>query len=297
MNLQNLSYFAKVAKYEHIAKASEELYITPSALSRAINNLEDEIGVKLFEKDGRNIKLNQYGKLFYTYVQQALNNVEEGITHIQELTNTYTGTVRVSSIFSVGATYIPQLIKDFQKNYGTVKLELTQKTTRQILNDLVDYIEDIGFCGEFDEEEFPTINKEFIYNENMSLIVPANHRLADKKEVVFNDIKDEVFIGYNNSTGIINTIYNEVSRIGYPNFRFKTAFKSNDDTSVAGLVRAGLGIAFIVEAYSDGPGVVSLKLKDLHFRRSIYAVWNKKSFLTSATKLFRKFAISQNRYI
>ena len=61
MNLTNLSYFLKVAEKEHITQAAEELHITQPALSRAISNLEQELGVKLFEREGKNISLNENG--------------------------------------------------------------------------------------------------------------------------------------------------------------------------------------------------------------------------------------------
>lgn len=295
MNWQHLVYFDKVAKYEHLTKAAEELFMTSSALSRAMSSLEEELGISLFERSSRKIKLTQYGKVFHNYVHQAITSVNTGTSVVQRLADIKNGTINVSSIFSVGASYIPSLVRQFHEKHEGIQIELAQKTTQQILHDITDGVTDIGFCGEFDnDEEYPLINKEFIYYEEVVLIVPNSHALATKKEVSFEDIKDETFIGYNNSTGIVHTIYNEIASKGYPDFRFKTAFKSNEDSNVVGLVREGLGIAFLVNIPTlHMGGVTMLKLSDLFFMRAIYMVWKKNAYLTPPANLFRKFALSR----
>ena len=68
MNLNHLSYFRVLAKLEHYTQAAEELSITQPSLSHAMSTLEKELGTYLFEKDGRNIKLTKYGKIYYEYV-------------------------------------------------------------------------------------------------------------------------------------------------------------------------------------------------------------------------------------
>ena len=99
MNLQHLTYFNKIAECGVLSKAAEELFITPSALSRAITSLEEEVGVTLFDKKGRNIVLNRYGKVFYEYVKKAIVEIDAGLNSIQSMANISTGSVRVSSIF------------------------------------------------------------------------------------------------------------------------------------------------------------------------------------------------------
>ena len=119
MNWQHLIYFKKVAECEHLTRASEELFISPSALSKAIANLEEELGIVLFEKSGRNIQLNRYGKMFYNYVVKATDEIEEGIHFIQRAANVCTGDIRVSTIFSVGTNYLPELLSRFNKKHPT----------------------------------------------------------------------------------------------------------------------------------------------------------------------------------
>ena len=85
MNLRQLHYFRTLAKIEHYTQAAAQLSITQPSLSHAITELEKELGVFLFEKQGRNIRLTKYGKIFLTYVDSALCELEKGEKKIKKL--------------------------------------------------------------------------------------------------------------------------------------------------------------------------------------------------------------------
>lgn len=78
MNISQLQYFCKLAELQHYTKAAEQLYITQPTLSNSIARLEEELGVPLFEKSGRNVRLTKYGKEFNKYATKALNALHEG---------------------------------------------------------------------------------------------------------------------------------------------------------------------------------------------------------------------------
>ena len=77
MNLNHLSYFRVLAKLEHYTQAAEELSITQPSLSHAMSTLKEDLGTYLFEKQGRNIKLTKYGKIYFEYVDRALSELEK----------------------------------------------------------------------------------------------------------------------------------------------------------------------------------------------------------------------------
>lgn len=84
MNLSQLYYFRKLSELQHYTKAAKELYITQPALSDAIRSLEKELGVPLFQREGRNVKLTRYGKEFSAYVHDALRELDKGIAIMHE---------------------------------------------------------------------------------------------------------------------------------------------------------------------------------------------------------------------
>lgn len=83
MNLQWLYYFNTIAELEHYTRAAEKLHVSQSNLSHAIKELENELGVQLFERQGRNIKLTKYGEIFQPYVIRTINSLEDGITTLK----------------------------------------------------------------------------------------------------------------------------------------------------------------------------------------------------------------------
>lgn len=145
-----LKYFLVVAQEQHFRKAAETLYITQSALSKAMDNLEKELGFPLFEKQGRNAKLTRYGEIMYEHVRSAAKEIEDGLQYVQMLTDTYGGPLRIDSIYTMGTDYIPALIKEFTKEYSNIEIYYSQKSTNSILMDLLEDKVDIGFCGEYD---------------------------------------------------------------------------------------------------------------------------------------------------
>lgn len=116
MNKQ-LEYFRKVAETESFTKAAEQLFISQPALSRSIKFLENELGVPLFERKGRILKLNHYGEIFLEKVEESISALEEGKTLLKELVDPFTGTIRISFIHTLGNNLVPELISKFQKKY------------------------------------------------------------------------------------------------------------------------------------------------------------------------------------
>ena len=84
MNLYHLRYFSTLAHIEHYTKAADILAITQPSLSYAISTLEEELGVKLFEKNGRNVTLTKYGKVFLNDVEEVLNRLDSSVNRSEE---------------------------------------------------------------------------------------------------------------------------------------------------------------------------------------------------------------------
>ena len=92
MDLQQLKYFQTIARLEHVSRAAEELYVAQPSLSRAIARLEEELGVPLFDRQGRHIQLNHLGRAFLKYVEEAFDKLEEGKREVEDLASFGAGT-------------------------------------------------------------------------------------------------------------------------------------------------------------------------------------------------------------
>ena len=112
MNLYHLRYFVTLAHLEHYTKAADVLAITQPSLSHAISSLEEELGVKLFEKNGRNVSLTKYGKSFLEDVEQTLNRLDSSVNGLQ-LAGKGEGQIDVAFLRTLGVDFMPKIIRSF----------------------------------------------------------------------------------------------------------------------------------------------------------------------------------------
>ena len=293
INFQLLKYFETVARYEHFTRAANELFITQSTLSKAIDSLEKELGVRLFEKQGRNIQLTFYGKILRDYVQRGNAEIEKGIQVIQTLSNEQSGTVRIASVNSAGSFLLPQYMKGFSDLHADVRLSYHQKPTYRILDDLLNGDIDIGFCSNYEmSENYASICRERLLTEEIFLIVPENHPLSQRSSVEFDEIIDETWIGYNGETGMATAILN-TARTAPLHKKLHFSYFASEDATVVGMVRSGLGIGMIPDSgYLNLNGVVKIHISKPFFFRNIYMVWNQDRHMSPPSRAFRKYIFS-----
>ena len=113
MNLNQLYYFKTLAELEHYTKAAEKLNISQPTLSHSISSMEKELGANLFEKQGRNVVLTKYGRIYMFYVENALTQLELGKNQIERLVSEGGGHVGLAYMTSVGTNFVPGLIAGF----------------------------------------------------------------------------------------------------------------------------------------------------------------------------------------
>lgn len=297
INFQHLNYFLTAARHLNFTEAAEELYISYSTLSKAILRLETQLDVTLFEKNGHNFKLTKYGKMLSGYVSLAMTELQNGFDEIERLTDQEQGEINLSSVFTVSSSYLPQRLARFKLEYPEIAVYLTQTSTQQILESIIDNQIDVGFCGEFEYDDYKDeINREFIYNNEIVLITHKSHPLASKKNVSFADIKDEVFIGYNQSAGMSYSIRTALNRVAGADFKFNTLYSMNEESGVIGMVRANHGIAFVstrnMLSYDD---LKVIEVTDLSIIYNIYMVWKRSEYLPNSINSFKNFIIADNR--
>lgn len=184
MNLYHLRYFVTLAHLEHYTKAADVLAITQPSLSHAISSLEEELGVKLFEKNGRNVSLTKYGKSFLEDVEQTLNRLDSSVNGLQ-LAGKGEGQIDVAFLRTLGVDFMPKIIRSFlNANKGKqihFNLFCDKVLTGDILTGLKEKKYDIGFCSKFDDE--PLIEFIPVAKQDLVVIVPPEHPLAEKSEI------------------------------------------------------------------------------------------------------------------
>ena len=293
MNLNHLNYFRVLAKLEHYTQAADELSITQPSLSHAMSSLEKDLGTYLFEKQGRNIKLTKYGKIYFEYVDKALSELEKGERKLRELTNILSGTIELGYIYTLGPAFVPNLIKNFVtiEDNKNIKFLFGQGTTKSLIEDLKNEKFDMIFCSYVENEK--EVDFIPIENEELVVIVSNEHPLAKNNSIDLRELYNYPFIGFSEKSGIrslINRLFEEVGI--QPN----TICEVEEDNAVAGLVEINYGIAVIPRISSlKNYNIKVLSIINPSHERFIYLATLKNRYLTPSVNLFKNFVIDNSK--
>lgn len=299
MNLYQLYYFRTLSKLEHYTKAAAQLSMTQPSLSHAISALENELGVLLFEKQGRNVVLTKYGKLFLPYVENAINELEAGIKKIKEMTGNTTGVISIAFIYTLSSHFIPNLISSFKKDEQNRDIKFllqegvttTEECTAGLIRGLKDEKFDLVFVSLIPQD--PNIEFIPVCEQKLVALIPNDCPLASHETIDLKDMEPYSLIHYTHKTGLkqeINRLFETVNMIP------KVYCEVEDEISMAGLVTANMGIAIV----PDSPTFRNFNIKILpignpSYTRLIYLGYMKNRFLAPPVQRFKNFVIKNKR--
>ncbi|WP_435164775.1 LysR family transcriptional regulator [Paenibacillus glycanilyticus] len=285
MELTQLEYFLKVARMEHLTRAAESLSITQPALSHSILKLEAELGVPLFERKGRNLKINRYGMMFSKHVEMILQEVERGKKEIEEHSNPESGVIHLAYLNILGVDLIPKLIREYQLINPAITFELSQGDKGAILNQVEEGYSDLMITSE------QPVNETYEWVPMLSLplylVVSNEHRLADQASVHLGEITGEPFVGLKHNCSLKNSL---LARVHHQNFTLAATYDAEDLQTVAGFVAAGLGVSVLPRtAGLNLEGIKWIPIAEEGWRWEVGLHLKKERFLSPATARFVAF--------
>lgn len=183
MELRHLRYFVAVAEAPTMAQAAEQVYVTQSTLSHQLAQLEDELGVLLFERVGRGLQITAAGRELLGYARGVLAQVQEGIDAVTRSHRTATGTLRVGVIHSFVTHLMPQVAADFMREHPGARLQIAELTGVEIEAQVAAGALDLGVA--FYPPLSDAVQGERLFDDTLVLAVPASHPLADRRSVRF----------------------------------------------------------------------------------------------------------------
>lgn len=189
MTLSELRFVVAVAKERNFRRASEKCYVSQPALSLAIKKLEDDLGVKIFERSRTDISPTPIGEKI---IEQAIKALEE-VNHIREIAkqgnNQLSGVFRLGLIYSVGPYLLPELIPILRKSAADMPLEIEENLTAQLETQLKNGVIDAAVIAlPFD---VPGINTMPLYDEKYVVMVPAGHAWANRASISAEELANE----------------------------------------------------------------------------------------------------------
>ena len=281
MTLQELRYFCVTAEVLHYTRASRLLYISQPSLSYAINKLEQELGVPLFEKDGKRVSLSKYGEEFLPYAKRALTEISEGIEHLREMKVPSSGGISMGYLYSVSFSALPDFVNRFYRHQGNEQTAFRFRQGKagelieQLLNGSLDFL--IA-----ERPDMASIDCIPVYRQELYLIVPATHHLADADSVTLADIEGERFISLNHETLSYHKLEKEFKRF---EFEPNTIIEADEYSSIAASVSTGAGVAIMpILPILDSFNVRKVPFADSSMYRDICLLRSSSNEMSAAAK-------------
>ncbi|MDR3588158.1 MAG: LysR family transcriptional regulator [Negativicutes bacterium] len=289
MDLILLQYFQTVAKENHLTRASQKLNIAQPALSAAIARLEKDLGVQLFNRIGRQIMLNEYGKLLLEHVDDILNNWDIAQNKIDQRQRETKNHIK----FAITGMVFPQkLILDFKKEYPDISVKQNIIKTDQIIPSLAkDKFDFVISTIPVDEE---TIECHIVLEESLFIAVNKDHPFASYKSITIAETNGQPFVNLPAGCAFREFTDTLCRQAG---FEQNVVFESYP-AHFSDMVGQNIGILFATESsIRDGsfhPSIVFLPIVNPPCRRAIYVLWEKSRVFSKTMHSFYDFYLQYN---
>ncbi len=251
LELQKLEYFMRVAQCEHMTQAANDLHMTQPALSRIISQVEAEVGVKLFDRAGKTLRLNDSGRVVYESATRIFEELHDMQERLSDLTDGTRGRLAFASSFPYRETdWIVDAIQRFLRTHGEVEFFQIQKNAADICVALEKREIDIALCDR------PILGSGIkwheVFTERLGVILSTSHPLAKYPVLGLEDLVNEPFFCNDDSSQAQDITSYICEKSGFrPHVKFRGDFPSLIGTAVG----QGKGVAFVSEgAYRYGFG-------------------------------------------
>ena len=282
MNLQKYLSFVKTVEYGSFTKAAEILNYTQSGISRMIADLEKEWGVTLLERSKYGVKPTSDGMKLLPYAQNLCADFDKLKMQVDELKGLQSGLIRIGTFSSVATHWLPNIIKEFQKDYPNIDYELLLGDYTEIEEWIHTGRVDCGFLRLPTHPDFETI---FLEKDKLMAIIPEDHPLKDREKFPVTALCDEPFMLLEKGAKAeISEIFERNNLT--PNVKFTTW----DDYAVMSMVESGLGIAILPELILKRvPYKIIAKELDVPAYRNIGLALRDKKTASLAVKRFIEY--------
>ena len=240
MDLRQLEMFQAIVEAGSFTRAGEKLYVSQSAVSRQIKLLEEELGDQIFKRIHRRVHLTPTGEVLLHYSRKIFNDIRLMVSEISDLSHLRRGSLCIAGGMSVCTYLFPHLLKEYQRHHANIELTIATGTNEEILKLLRANEVDLALLSlPFHDDD---LQIRPVLTEEMVLVMDRSHPLANKKEVLFQDLCPYPFIHFergSNTRKLIDQIFSDEG------VHFPSVMELQNVEIMKPLVEIGLGISLI----------------------------------------------------
>ncbi|ALS24985.1 MULTISPECIES: LysR family transcriptional regulator [Paenibacillus] len=262
MEIHQLEYILAVEKYKSFSLAADEVCLSQSALSHSIRKLEEELGVRIFERTTRSVQPTPAGAHFLIYAKRILGEIKRARQVMLEYNNLERGHMVIGAIPNISYLGLTALIASFQKAYPGIHIEIRDGNSDELIKWLQVSEIDAALLTHLHNENYEkTIDFYPLMSDQVVLITHAAHPLAHKKIIDLAEASKEKFLSIKPGYGMRSLCEQACQEAGFvPNIMYE----SSQVETICGLVAEGLGVALLtsrVVKFIRRPGIAIVRLK------------------------------------
>jgi DNA-binding transcriptional LysR family regulator len=286
VDIRHLKYFIEVTRFKSFTRAADHLFVTQPTISKMIRNLEEELGVELFDRSRRQLVLTDAGRAILQQAQtidKAFGNIQH---ELDDLIGLKRGHIRIGLPPIMDAGRFIRVLGEFHKLYPHITFQLIENGTKRIEEDIVGDHLDVGIAV------LPAVEEDFHYfsfmKEELRVVVPRTHAFAARKQVKLRELEDEQFILFNKDFALNDRIRAACKEAG---FLPKVVSESSQWDFIGKMIEAELGISILPTSVYNmlKEELIAIKVVKPVIDWDLAIIWRKNQYLSYATTEWLKF--------
>ncbi|MFW6270440.1 MAG: LysR family transcriptional regulator, partial [Bacillota bacterium] len=267
------------------SKAAEELFVSQSAVSQNINNLEKELKSKLFIRSTKNVKLTEAGRVLLKHIEPAYNLIENGEKTIKEINALQKGEIHIGANDTISKDFLLNYLKNFHQLYPEVKIQITNRTSSTCIDLLIQNKVNLIISNLPNEKITEKMVVKEIYQFNDVFIAGRDFKELQNKEISITDLKKYPLLMLEANTTTSKFLKKSLNKFAI-DINAEVELGSVD--LLIEMAKIGLGIAFVPEycLELDNENIFKIKIKEKLPARKLAVVTNKDIPLSNAAKKF-----------
>jgi DNA-binding transcriptional LysR family regulator len=265
MEMQQVRYFVALAGTLNFTRAAEQCNVSQPALTRAIQQLEHELGGPLFHRERGNTHLSELGRMMLPYLQTVEESARAARDQARAVKKLEQATLTIGTMCTIGPQLISDLLIRYQAAHPNVEVRVIDTGAPQMIEMLEKGDLEVAVVGV--PEELPeSLHQLPIFEENFVILLPPNHRLCASNPIRAADLNEEPYVSRSNCE-VFEPVRKALTERGV---FLRQVFSSPRDDWVQGMIKAGLGVGFFPEFSVTDADLVVRPLVEPSFSRTIY---------------------------
>lgn len=295
MNFHQLHIFYTVSEKGSFSAAAQALHMTQPAVTMQVQSLEEYFGTKLFNRSTKRIELSEAGRALMPFARRSIELIRDTDMAMSKFTHMLQGRLQLGASLTIGEYVLPRMLGPFGQQYPNIAISMKVMNTAQILEEIANHQLNFGLIEA--PVQHPDMHIEAVMKDELKLIVPANHPLAEASVVSLEDVLKYPFIVREQGSGTRQVMEEQFARKNIDIQSVRAVMELGSTGAIKSAVEAGLGIAIISPSsvkHEVTLGLVKIvDIEDCSFERQFYSIYLKSALLPISAVTFLSFLQEQ----